>query len=197
MTTMQRKYHDFRISPEVFQLAQKEHTEMREREKKNNPTTVDGTGNMSMDFTGSLAHNGTLEAIDFVCPSLGIYTLPRTPYLVPGMVGGDAFDFLSPNGRAADIKGNKIKKWNGEMSKWQRLKVYDHQYGRPMDDYVFCVVDEADFMLHIIGVISKPRFWKIAQPQPSTDGRADYHFVTPDQIPISLIDYLKWCKTSH
>lgn len=188
--------HPHRISQELFDLSFSQHTQMRQKEKRGNPTTVDGTGNMTMDLTGALAHNGTLEVVDSLCETLGILPLKKTPYLIPGLRGGDEFDFQSPNGRAADVKGNTITKWNAGLSKYQRLKVYDHQYGRPMDDYIFTVVDQNGWMLYVVGVISKQRFWKIATPQVSENTRANYHYVTPDQIPISLADYLRWCQST-
>ncbi|PWT73662.1 MAG: hypothetical protein C5B59_12780 [Bacteroidetes bacterium] len=123
-------------------------------------------------FIGALAQYGVFELLDdWKVPFI------RSAYFDPAR-HGDRYDFVYEE-MLHDIQGQVVKPDWPEVYPRTRFFVKNQKKDKPMDRYVFVLVDEPALKLHIAGVATHDQVWDNEQTMILKN---DCHYVLANQL---------------
>lgn len=147
------------ITDELLAKAREEDRLITLQKGVNNPTTRDMSPEKHL--LGSLGQNAVADYIE----SQGFVLDSRTPFFDPN-IHRDEYDFIH-NGLANDVKTQKLHASNGFariVYRGTKFRIHDEDREKPIDIYTFTSIDMEQNIIHLPGVISHKRFWKISKP---------------------------------
>jgi hypothetical protein len=176
------------VSDELLELAHQEAESLKKQKGVNNPTTFNM--NADRDIIGSLGQNGVVEYMK----SIKKDPTEITPYFSP-FIHKDQYDFVY-NGLSNDVKTTPMRLFR-DGTPYRILYpntsylVHDNDQEKKIDIYTFVSVNLEERLLHIAGVISYKKFWRIARQCPYPNIKAPCHMIGIGEL-LPFPQYLEY-----